>query len=65
MPSLYKDLRAEYDLKSLRVRKVGYGRKGFGGVNVRLKPEKQKETSENQSRTDDLVGGVGRGIGNL
>ncbi len=33
------DLRTEYDLKSLRVRKLGPGRKGFGGVTVRLEPD--------------------------
>ncbi len=32
------DLRPEYDLRSLRVRKLGRGRKGFGGV-VRLEPD--------------------------
>jgi hypothetical protein len=32
------DLRPEYDLKSLRVRKLGPGRKSFGGV-VRLEPD--------------------------
>jgi hypothetical protein len=33
------DLRAEYDLKSLRVRKLGSGRKSFGGATVRLEPD--------------------------
>jgi hypothetical protein len=33
------DLRTEYDLKSLRVRKLGSGRKGFGGTTVQLKPD--------------------------
>jgi hypothetical protein len=32
------ELRAEYDLRSLRVRKLGPGRKSFGGV-VRLEPD--------------------------
>jgi hypothetical protein len=27
--------RSEYDLRKLRVRKVGSGRKTFGGVNIR------------------------------
>lgn len=31
-------LRPEYDLRSLRVRKLGPGRKSFGGV-VRLEPD--------------------------
>jgi hypothetical protein len=33
------DLRAEYDLKSLRIRKLGSQRKSFGGVTVRLEPD--------------------------
>ncbi len=33
------DLRPEYDLKSLRVRKLGSGRKSFGGTTVRLEPD--------------------------
>ncbi len=32
-------LRPEYDLRSLRVRKVGSRRKSFGGVNIRLEPD--------------------------
>jgi hypothetical protein len=36
---LEDDLRAEYDLKSLRVRKLGSGRKSFGGSTVRLEPD--------------------------
>lgn len=33
------DLRPEYDLKSLRVRRLGSERKSFGGVTVRLEPD--------------------------
>jgi len=33
------DLRPEYDLKSLRVRKLGSGRKSFGSSTVRLEPD--------------------------
>ncbi len=33
------NLRSEYDLKSLRVRKLGSGRKSFGGTTVRLEPD--------------------------
>lgn len=33
------DLRTEYDLKSLRVRRLGSGRKNFGGATVRLEPD--------------------------
>lgn len=32
------ELRPEYDLQSLRVRKLGRGRKSFGGV-IRLEPD--------------------------
>ena len=35
---LEEDLRPEYDLRSLRVRKLGPGRKAFGDV-VRLEPD--------------------------
>lgn len=34
-----EDIQAEYDLKSLRVRKLGSGRKNFGGSTVRLEPD--------------------------
>ena len=33
------DLRPEYDLNSLRIRKMGSGRKSFGGSTVRLEPD--------------------------
>lgn len=33
------DLQPEYDLKALRVRKLGPGRKSFGGTTVRLEPD--------------------------
>jgi len=33
------DLRTEYDLKSLRVRRLGSARKSFGGTTVRLEPD--------------------------
>ena len=36
---LEDDLRAEYDLKNLRVRKLGSGRKSFGGSIVRLETD--------------------------
>jgi hypothetical protein len=42
-PELEKDeLRSEYDLKSLRVRRLGTGRKSFGGTVVRLEPDVAK-----------------------
>jgi hypothetical protein len=33
------ELRSEYDLRSLRVRKVGPERKSFGGSTVQLEPD--------------------------
>lgn len=33
------DLRSEYDLKNLRVRRLGSRRKSFGGSTVRLEPD--------------------------
>jgi hypothetical protein len=33
------ELRPEYDLRSLRVRRVGAGRKSFGGAIIRLEPD--------------------------
>ncbi|MBD2678476.1 MULTISPECIES: hypothetical protein [Nostoc] len=33
------ELRSEYDLKSLRVRKLGSDRKSFGGTTIRLEPD--------------------------
>jgi hypothetical protein len=33
-----QELRPEYDLRSLRVRKLGPGRKGFGDI-IRLEPD--------------------------
>lgn len=33
------ELQPEYDLKGLRIRRLGPGRKGFGGSVVRLEPD--------------------------
>ncbi|QSJ20775.1 hypothetical protein JYQ62_13395 [Nostoc sp. UHCC 0702] len=33
------ELRSEYDLKSLRVRRLGSERKSFGGTIIRLEPD--------------------------
>ena len=38
-PDIKDDLRPEYDLKSLPVRRFGAGRKSFGGAVVRLEPD--------------------------
>ena len=36
---LEDELRPEYDLKSLKVRRMGAGRKNFAGATVRLDPD--------------------------
>jgi hypothetical protein len=33
------DLKSEYNLKNLRVRKLGARRKSFGGLTIRLEPD--------------------------
>ncbi|MBI4782244.1 MAG: hypothetical protein HY785_13135 [Oscillatoriophycideae cyanobacterium NC_groundwater_1537_Pr4_S-0.65um_50_18] len=38
-PNMEDELRSEYDLKSLRVRRLGAGRKSFGETTVRLEPD--------------------------
>ncbi|MEA5604095.1 hypothetical protein [Nostoc sp. UHCC 0252] len=38
-PEMEDDLRSEYDLKSLRVRKFGPERKSFGKTTIRLEPD--------------------------
>lgn len=38
-PEMEDELRTEYDLKSLQVRRLGSGRKSFGGTTVRLEPD--------------------------
>jgi hypothetical protein len=37
--ALEDDLRPEYDLKSLKVRRMGAGRKNFAGTTVKLEPD--------------------------
>jgi hypothetical protein len=36
---LEDDIRPEYDLKSLKVRQMGSGRKNFAGTTVKLEPD--------------------------
>jgi len=38
-PVMEDELRSEYDLKSLQVRRLGSGRKSFGETTVRLEPD--------------------------
>lgn len=48
------DLRAEYDLKSLRVRKLGTERKSFGGSTIRLEPDVAEIFSSAESVNEAL-----------
>lgn len=41
-PEMEDELRPEYNLKSLRVRRLGSERKSFGGTNVLLEPDVAK-----------------------
>ncbi len=47
------ELRPEYDLKGLRVRKLGPGRKSFGGL-VRLEPDVVKMFPDAESVNEAL-----------
>lgn len=38
-PEMEDELQSEYDLESLRVRRLGSGRKSFGGTTIRLEPD--------------------------
>ena len=38
-PKTKDELRPEYDLESLQVRRLGPGRKGFGAAVIRLEPD--------------------------
>ncbi len=48
------ELRPEYDLKSLKVRKLGSGRKKFGEAVVRLEPDVAKIFSSADSVNEAL-----------
>ena len=48
------ELRSEYDLKSLRVRKFGPERKGFGGTTVQLEPDVAKVFPNSESVNEVL-----------
>ena len=48
------DLRPEYDLRSLRVRKVGPERKGFGGLTVCLEPDVAEIFPDSESVNEAL-----------
>lgn len=48
------DLRPEYDLHSLQVRKVGSGRKGFGGLTIHLETDVAEVFPDSQSVNEAL-----------
>ena len=49
------ELRAEYDLKSLSVRRLGPGRKSFGGSVVRLEPDVAEVFPDAESVNEALL----------
>jgi len=51
---LEDDLRAEYDLKSLKVRKVGAERNSFGGPTVRLETDVAEVFPDSESVNEAL-----------
>ena len=48
------DLRSEYDLRSLRVRKVGPARKSFGGALISLAPDVAEVFPDSESVNEAL-----------
>lgn len=48
------EVRSEYDLRKLRVRRVGSGRKTFGGVNIRLEPDVAEMFPDSESVNEAL-----------
>ncbi len=52
--SMDDEIRPEYDLKSLRVRKVGPKRKTFGSLSVRLDPDVAELFPDSESVNEAL-----------
>ena len=48
------DLQPEYDLYSLRLRKVGPGRKGFGGLTIHLETDVAEVFPDSKSVNEAL-----------
>lgn len=48
------ELRSEYDLKSLRVKRLGSERKSFGGTTVRLEPDVAKMFPDSEAVNEAL-----------
>jgi hypothetical protein len=53
-PEMKDQLRPEYDLKSLQVRKLGSGRKSFGSSVIRLEPDVAEVFSSAESVNEAL-----------
>jgi hypothetical protein len=53
-PEMADDLRPEYDLRSLQVRRVGPGRKSFGGLMIRLAPDVAEVFPDSESVNEAL-----------
>jgi len=54
LTELEDELRPEYDLESLQVRKVGSKRKGFGATTIRLEPDVAELFPDSQSVNEAL-----------
>lgn len=50
----HDDLRPEYDLANLRVRKLGPGRKGFGRLTILLEPDVAEKFPDSDSVNEAL-----------
>jgi hypothetical protein len=48
------ELRPEYDLSNLRVRKLGPGRKSFGGMTIQLAPDVAEVFPDSESVNEAL-----------
>lgn len=48
------ELRPEYDLRNLRVRKVGAERNSFGGLTIRLEPDVAEVFPDSESVNETL-----------
>ena len=53
-PKVEDELRPEYDLRSLQVRKVGPERKSFGGTVIRLEPDVAEMFPDSESVNEAL-----------
>ena len=52
-PPINDDLRPEYDLRSLRVRKLGPGRKRFGKPSIETREGREHSSGDSSEDTSD------------